>query len=459
MRRRATTVVIGLVVLVSTGACVLALGLVVDSASPFDTAFAAQRGAHLVATIDASKAHAARLAATRRLPGVTASSGPFGEVTVTPVFGAGRGGGGYSGPPITLVGRQSPGGPLDDLTLVHGHWPRRPGEFVLSTSAQIGMPLGSHITARGVPGSPVLTLVGVANSINQSADGWVLPAEIRTLRGPHAPATAQMLYRFADAGSADALRSDVRVLNRSLPPGTLLATASYLAIRQQQASGLAPIVPFVVTFGIIGLVLSVLIVVNVVSGAVVAGFRRIGVLKSIGFTPGQVVMTYAGQVTLPTLAGCILGVILGNALAVPLLSQTASVYQVGTLAVPAWVDVVVPVAVCCLAGFAAVAPAVRAGRLSAAEAIAIGRAPLQGRGYAAHRLLGRLRLPRPVTIGLAAPFARPARTAMTLTAVLLGATTVTFAAGLAGSLNRVMIGQSHAQAMPVQVYPPPAGGG
>src|SRR5258707_14995277 len=106
---------------------------------------------------------------------------------------------------------------------------------------------------------------------------------------------------------------------------------------------------------------------------------------------------------------------------------------------------------CCLAGLAAVAPALRAGRLSAVQAIATGRAPAQGRGYAVHRLLGRLRLPRPVTIGLAAPFARPARTAVTLAAILLGAITVTFAAGLGTSLSKVASGLSHARSEPVQV--------
>ena len=35
---------------------------------------------------------------------------------------------------------------------------------------------------------------------------------------------------------------------------------------------------------------------------------------------------------------------------------------------------------------AALGPAIRAGRLSAVEAIAAGRAPRAGRGYAAHRL-------------------------------------------------------------------------
>jgi putative ABC transport system permease protein len=453
-RRRATTVVISVVVLVSTAACVLALGLVIDSRSPFDTAFAAQRGAHLAVTVDKSRATPAQLRATGSLPGVTALSGPFGEVTVDPVVKGGPGGGGYSAPPITLVGRPSPGGPLDDLTLIHGRWPQRPGELVLSSDSAFWLPIGGRIIASGVPGSPVLTVVGVANSVGQTADGWVRPAEVAALRAPGNPANAQLLYRFASAGTASALHADVRALANSLPRGTIVATHSYLAVREQEDTGNAPIVPFVVAFGIIGLALSVLIVVNVVSGAVVAGYRRIGVLKSIGFTPAQVVVAYASQITVPALAGCVAGVVVGNVLAVPVLGRTANVYQVGALRVPPWVDVAVPAAMCCLAGLAAIAPAIRAGRLSAVQAIATGRAPVQGRGYAAHRLLARLRLPRPVTIGLAAPFARPARTAVTLAAVLLGATAVTFAAGLTGSLNRVVVGQSHSQAEPVQVYLP-----
>jgi putative ABC transport system permease protein len=151
--------------------------------------------------------------------------------------------------------------------------------------------------------------------------------------------------------------------------------------------------------------------------------------------------------------------VLGNLLAIPVLAQTANVYGVGSLHVPVWVDVAVPLAMCCLTGFSALLPALRAGRLSAVQAIAAGRAPRSGGGYAAHRLLGRLALPRPLTIGLAAPFARPARTAITLTAVLLGATAVTFAVGLGASLNRVANGLSHASAEPVQVLMPASGAG
>lgn len=457
VRRRVATIVIGVVVLVSTAACVLALGLVVDSASPFDTAFAAQNGAHIVATVNSAKATTAQLAATGRSPGVAALAGPFPEVTVSPVIKAGPSGASFGAPSLTLVGRASPGGALDDLVLQRGRWPQQPGDVVLSSNAPVVLPLGTQFIARGVPGSPVLTVVGIANSVTQSADGWVLPAEIAALRAPGSVPAAQLLYRFDAAGSAAALRADVHMLARSLPAGSLTATQSYLAVRQQQTSNLAPIVPFVVTFGIIGLVLSVLVVVNVVSGAVAAGFRRIGVLKSIGFTPGQVVATYAGQVALPALVGCLAGVAVGNVLAVPILARTASVYQVGILAVPAWVDLCVPAAMCCLAAVAAIAPAIRAGRLRAVEAIATGRAPLTGRGRLTHRVMGALPLPRPVTIGLAAPFTRPGRTAVTFSAVLLGATTVTFAAGLTGSLNRVVVGLSHSRAEPVQVFPASGG--
>jgi len=457
-RRRVQTIVIGLVLLASTGACVLALGLVVESNAPFDSAFAAQNGAHAVVTVDAGKATSAELAATAHVAGVTQAAGPFGEVTITPGV---PGPPGYTGhvaaPPMTLAGRASPGGPVDRLILQQGRWARRPGEMVLSSSYQHGLSLGAQVTADGVPGTPRLRVVGVADSIGQSADGWVIPSQVAALRAPGTPATAQMLYRFADAGTAAAVRASIAAVSAALPAGAVTSTQSYLQVRAQVSSAIAPIVPFVVTFACLGLVMSVLIVINVISGAVVAGYRRIGILKSIGFTPGQVVAAYTGQVLAPAVAGCLGGVLLGNVLAVPVLGRTATVYGVGTLRVPVWVDVAVPVAMGCLVGISALLPALRAGRLNAVQAIATGRAPRTGRGYAAHRALGKVPLPRPVTIGLAAPFARPGRTAVTLTAIVLGATAVTFAAGLSTSLTRVAGGLSRAQADPIQVSLP--GGG
>jgi putative ABC transport system permease protein len=116
------------------------------------------------------------------------------------------------------------------------------------------------------------------------------------------------------------------------------------------------------------------------------------------------------------------------------------------------VNLVVPLAMCGLVALAAVLPALRAGRFSAAQALAAGRAPRSGRGYLAHRLLGRLALPRPVTIGLASPFARPARMAATLAAVLLGVTAVTFAVGLVTTLRRAVADLDLTKTEQVQIY-------
>jgi putative ABC transport system permease protein len=62
------------------------------------------------------------------------------------------------------------------------------------------------------------------------------------------------------------------------------------------------------------------------------------------------------------------------------------------------------------------------GKPATGQAIATGRAARAWHGYAARRLLSRLTwTPGTFTIGLAAPSARPARTFLTLAAVVSGA--------------------------------------
>ena len=96
---------------------------------------------------------------------------------------------------LVLAGRPRPGGPVDDVVLNAGHWPDAPGQVVLDASparrgeqGQGGEPqLGSTLSVTGVPGAPALTVVGFANSITNTADGWVTPAEIARLRAPGTP--------------------------------------------------------------------------------------------------------------------------------------------------------------------------------------------------------------------------------------------------------------------------------
>jgi putative ABC transport system permease protein len=455
LQHKVQAIVIGLVLLISTASATLGLTLLQATNAPFQRAFAAQHGADATVTVDATRASSAQLAGTGKLAGVTASAGPFGETTVQTQFG------GQPGGQFVLAGRSSPGGPIDDLVLNAGHWPDGPGQVVLDGtpaptgpgggSTNGGPELGNTLTVTGVPGTPALTVVGFANSVTNTADGWVTPGEIARLRGPGVPPSTQMLYRFGSAATDAQLRADVAKVARVLPPGAVTGFGSWLTAQNQSAGNAAIMEPFVIAFALIGLAMAVLIVGNVVSGAVVAGYHRIGVLKSIGLTPAQIVVAYLSRVGWPALAGCLAGVVAGNLLALPVLKTSSAAYGVGGQQVPWWASVAAPAAMLALTALAAFGPALRAGRLSAIEAIAAGRAPSAGRGYAAHRLAARLPLPRPVGLGLAAPFARPARTAVTLAAVAFGATAVIFAFGLTSSLSRAAAGQSRSASVPVQI--------
>jgi putative ABC transport system permease protein len=452
--RRLQAVIIGLVVLAATAASTLAAGLLAGAHSPFDHAFAVQRGAEVTATADLTVASTAQLAATSRLPGVTAS-GPFPVAAVTAHVTVPGVAGSFS-LPLQIAGRAAPGGPVDHITLDAGHWPRTAGEIVLGRRTEGS--LGGTVTV----GGHTLTVTGIADSVTRTAEAWVRPAALPALAGPAGVHQAQMLYRFAGAGTgnAHAISAGLARVRAALPRGALLSTVSYLGVRQAEQASVAPWVPFIVAFGVIALVVSVLIVLNVVGGAVLAGTTRIGVLKSVGFTPAQVTASYVLLVLVPAVLGALAGVVCGNLLAIPLLAANAQVYGIGVLGVPFWADALVPLAVLALTVAGVVPPAARAGRMSATAAIATGRAPRPSHGYLAHRTLARLTaLPRAVTLGLATPAARPARTLVTVVAIVAGAASVTFGTGLAASVSQAYADISQASALPVEVSAIPQGPG
>jgi putative ABC transport system permease protein len=439
-RRRTHTTVILLVLLISTAAATLGLGLLAASNGPFRQAFAAQHGADLTVLADSAKVSDAQLARTGRLSGVTQAAGPFAAAATTISYPAGD-----ASTPAMVVGRGSPGGPIDDLILQDGRWATRPGQVVLSSNLANSLGLtgttGTRVTVTTAAGAPRLDVVGIASSATYTADAWVAPAEVAALRAPRTAPAAQMLYQFTSAGSAAQLRADQVAIASALPAGAVTGAATWLAAQSESASRDSIVTPFVAAFAILGLAMAVLIVANVVGGAVVAGYRRIGVLKSIGFTPVQVAEVYLAWIGVPALIGCVAGVVLGNFVARPVLRNSAAALGAGSQSVPVWADIAAPVAMIALAGVSALIPAVRAARLSAVAAIATGQAPKYDHGSQAQRLVGSTRLPRSVTLGIATPFARPARTAVTAAAIVFGATAVIFAAGLSSSLIKVASAQ------------------
>ncbi|MFF7656737.1 ABC transporter permease [Streptomyces sp. NPDC007983] len=436
-RRRVQTLVIGLATMMAVAASVLGGSLLVVSGAPFDDAFAEQHGAHLSVQFDAGKVSAGQLSKSKGAEGVSGAAGPFRTATVTP-----RSDGPGSGWPMTVVGRGDSGRDVDEVALLEGRWPTHPGEIVLSANSSLFPAMGMKIAFPDLPGGPTLTVVGVARSVTQTAGAWVVPSQMPALTAPGSGGY-QMLYRFTDAGTAAQITAGGKAATESLPPGTAVGEQSWLTVKKTSERDTAVYVPFLIAFGALGLVMSVLIVGNVVASAVGTGTRRIGILKAVGFTPAQVVRAYVGQALIPAAVGTALGVLVGHLLAVPVLAETGEVYGTSSPAIAPWVDLAVIAGVLGLVAVTAWASAWRAGRLRTVDALAVGRTASAGRGRWAVRMAGRLPMPQPVALGLARPFARPARALAMGTAILFGAIAVTFTVGMGASLGQVMKARAH----------------
>ena len=450
-RRRTQTAMIGVIVALCTATMLVGLALLAAVSGPFDRTFAQLRGAHATVEFDNAKATADQIAASAHADGVVASAGPFPLAVASPKFENMGGAGSWR-----IAGRTDPGGGVDDLKVTRGRWPTGPGEIAVSTEYRFGPDpnggLGKKVT---LPGVGKVTIVGIAYSVTQTASAWMLPDEVAKIGAT----SSQMLYRFApdSAQTADQMTQRLAAVTAGLPTDAVTGTSSYLTIRERAGQGAKTISSFLTVFAGLSLLVAVLVIGNVVSGAVIAGFRSIGVLKAVGFSPGQVTAAYLLMMTGPALVGCAVGAVLGNLAGAWLLGQFSTNYVLGVETTPAPVlTVAVAIAIPALVALTALVPALRAGRQSATDALA-SQASNTGRGRGLQRWLSRSRLPRSVSLGLALPVVRPARTLLTLVAIILGSATVVFATGLLTSAQRWNDALSHIQQVQVQVLNPPAG--
>jgi len=451
-RRRTQTAMIGVIVALCTATMLVGLALLAAVSGPFDRTFAQLRGAHATVEFDNAKATADQIAATAHADGVVASAGPFPLAVASPKFeNLGGPGGSWR-----IAGRTDPGGGVDDLKVTRGRWPTGPGEVAVSTEYRFGPDpnggIGKKVT---LPGVGSVTIVGMVYSATQTASAWMLPDEVAKIGGT----SSQMLYRFApdSAQTVDQMTQRVAAVTAGLPADAVTGTSSYLTIRERAGQAAKTISSFLTVFAGLSLLVAVLVIGNVVSGAVIAGFRSIGVLKAVGFSPGQVTGAYLLMMTGPALFGCAVGAVLGNLAGAWLLGQFSSNYVLGVETTPApWLTVAVAIAIPALVALTALVPALRAGRQSATAALA-SQATNIGRGRGIQRWLSRSRLPRSMSLGLALPVVRPARTLLTLVAIILGSATVVFATGLLTSAQRWNDALSHIQQVQVQVLNPPAG--
>ncbi|MET8129873.1 hypothetical protein [Streptomyces sp. NPDC005231] len=246
-RRRVQTLVIGLATTMAVAASVLGGTLLVVSGTPFDDAFSRQHGAHLSVQFDAERAGAAQVSRSRDAEGVSEAAGPFRTATLRPEPDEG-----VPGWPITVAGRAAPHSSVDELTLTDGRWPARPGEIALSTGSPAFPVLGKKIGFPGPPGGPTLTVVGVARSVTDTADAWVVPSQMAALTAP-GTGGHQMLYRLTHADTAARITAAREAVTAGLPSGAVVGDQSWLTVRKTTERDTALYVPFLVAFGVLRL--------------------------------------------------------------------------------------------------------------------------------------------------------------------------------------------------------------
>jgi putative ABC transport system permease protein len=334
------------------------------------------------------------------------------------------------------------------LRVTSGRWLEAGNEIVVTRSfarakgispgdALVGL-VGTHRVRLTVAGE-VIDVDEMDDTNQNPQHAWVLPATLPTLVAPGDQPGYEMAYRFHQAVTNGDLRTALAQIKSVLPAGALGFIRSYIDVRNNYNITDALILTFLLAFSVFALGAAALVIANIVTGAVLAGFREIGVMKAIGYTPAQVVQTLVGQMLIPSAIASLVGIPLGVVLSRPLLDRSADALGLpapSAISLPALLLVLagVLVVVCLSAGL----PAWRAGRLSPVRAMVAGTTPEGRKGLWVMRRVGRLHLPQSIRLGIGQAFARPLRAAFTMVAILVGVATVTFAFGVRATLVRGM---------------------
>jgi len=455
-RRRIQAAVIFVTTLLAVGTGTMALTLLSQAHDPYQTAFEAQQGAHLQVAFDSGTDPRA-IAGTAQLLGATASGGPYSATSLEFEAGSRK----FS---MDTFGRADPGGPVEQLRITSGRWPSSNDEIALtrSFSELNNIPIGQKLKVVSVAQEPVLTVVAQVVDIDEgSADlssqhAWMLSSAIPAVTAKNS-AFYLMTYRFATDPSSAQLQADVDRLRSALPRGSVTGSVNYILIRNVFNITNQIVTSVLVAFSVFALAATAAIVANLVTGIVLAGYREIGIMKAVGFTPLQVVAVFELQILIPAAAACLVGIPAGTLASQPLLANSS--HALGLAYTPTFsvgLDLVTLAGALLVVALAALVPAFRAGLLKPVVVIANASAPRGQSGRGLRRFAARLRLPRPVVIGVGDAFARPARAVLTLVAILLGVATITVALGLPRSFTAINNSETNAGNVDVVVHKSPA---
>jgi ABC-type antimicrobial peptide transport system permease subunit len=411
-----------LVVAIAVATATLTMAFALDGVNnnPYQQTMAATKGPDVVAqsgndpyTGVTSPADLAALVALNSAKGVAAHSGPYPIVGDTgPVGPVMR-----SADIVTTVeveGRPPGVAAVDQPKVTDGTWIRPGGVVVERSFAEAAnLRLGQRITLDGRPfrvvGFAVTTAFGGFPGMSLI---WATEGAARSLAAKADPLSYISNLKLTDA-SPSAIASFVNVHSTGNAPSPFLT--SWTAIAYGDASFLRTEQGFLLTGATLLGVLALASVAVLVGGRLAEGTRRVGLLKSVGGTPGLIAATFLAENLFLALVAAFVGLLAGWS-AAPLISNPEA-DLVGTPGAPplSLVTVVLALVVALVLALAStLVPAIRAARMSTVSALA--DAPRLPRRRESLIRLSR-KLPVPALIGLRLVARRPRRAILSAASV------------------------------------------
>lgn len=432
-RHRLQSVSVSVICFMGMALTSLAVTVFLRSTSPWEDAFRATNGAHLVMTYDAGVVTKEQVEATAAVAGVDAMGEVQESVTLPAIQGELR-------RTLQIVGASGAGGTVGRLNLVAGRWPSAPDEIavnkVVTDEGRAFLTAGRDVSIATAAGPRVFHAVGQVEDLmayevfGPLQRGWVQPAVAAELAAPPVRGTAPHqwlgLYRVSgDAGDA-ALTAAAATIGGVLPPGAVTKAPLFWSVSKAASNWVTQSFGAIIyAFMVAALLTVVFLVASIVAGAVIATRRDLGVGKALGLTSGQTVACVVGQMLVPAAVGALLGLPLGIAGSMPFLASSSDTLHVPT---PNPVDPALDLGLygglLALVALVALVPAIRAARVPAVVALGTG-AERAGEHSPIAAAIDRLRLPRAVQLGMVDAARRPVRSLLTLAAVAVGLAVLT----------------------------------
>lgn len=366
---------------------------------------------------------------------------------------------------IVQAGDELAGGELAIIVREQGMWPPNDGAVIVERSSLefARLAMGDSVILQRGDGDPLtLPVRGVARD-GSLAPGWmenvvyvyttprtlaaltssnaspaaadeVIPTDVLfTVRGdPFDRAHARRVARdVADAGG----RAGRRVVSMSVPvPGEHMHAGQMNSLLYTQGA-----------FGVLSLLLSGFLVVNLMTAMLTGQSREIGIMKAIGARPAHLVRMYLVLALLLGLVASLVAVPTAAFLGVRYAEFAAELlnFDVHDARIPAWVLVLQVAAGLLLPVFAAAVPVWRGCRVSVNDALRDHAGAASDR--AMHEVSASVRRPsrlaaalgvrRPLLLSLRNAFRRRERMAFTLVTLSLGGAVYLGALGLRGSIR------------------------